>query len=119
MPVYTGITMLAMLASLGLPALMGFVAEFLIFLGSFQIYPALTVLALAGVVVTVAFFLWTIYRIFMGPLNSRWAALPDMDVRERWALVPLAALMVVFGVYPRPLVDAINLAMVAILGSIR
>jgi NADH-quinone oxidoreductase subunit M len=119
LPVYTGITMLAMLASLGLPALMGFVAEFLIFLGSFQIYPALTVFALVGVVVTVAFFLWTIYRIFMGPLNSRWAALPDMDIRERWALVPLAALMVVFGLYPRPLVDAINLAMVAILGSIR
>jgi NADH-quinone oxidoreductase subunit M len=119
LPVYTGLTMLAMLGSLGLPSLMGFVAEFLIFLGSFQVYPRLTVLALVGVVVTVAFFLWAIYRIFMGPLNARWAALPDLDIRERWALVPLAALMIVFGLYPRPLVDAVNLAMVAILGSIR
>ncbi len=119
MPVYTGITMLAMLASLGLPFLMGFVAEFLIFLGSFQIYPRLTVLALVGVVVTVAYFLWAIHRIFYGPLNTRWSGLTDLDVRERWALAPLVALMVVFGVYPRPLVDAINSAMGAILGSIR
>jgi NADH-quinone oxidoreductase subunit M len=119
LPIFTGMTVLAMLASLGLPTLMGFVAEFLIFLGSFQIYPSLTVLAMVGVVVTVAYFLWAIHRIFFGPLNSRWAGLPDMDLREQWALVPLAALMIAFGVYPRPLVDAINQAMVTILGSIR
>jgi NADH-quinone oxidoreductase subunit M len=119
LPVYTGITMLAMLASLGLPGLMGFVAEFLIFLGAFQIYPAYTVLALVGVVVTVAYFLWAIHRMFFGPLNARWAALPDLDGRERWVLIPLVAIMVLLGVYPRPLVDTVNLAMVAILGLIR
>ena len=119
LPVYTGLTMLAMLGSLGLPGLMGFVAEFLIFLGSFQIYPTLTVVALVGVVITVAYFLWAIQRIFFGPLNARWAALPDLDLREEWALVPLAALMVLVGVYPRPLVDTINKAMVAILGMVR
>src|SRR5262249_4432754 len=119
MPVYTGVTMVAMLASLGLPLLMGFVAEFLIFLGSFQVYPRLTVVALVGVVVTVAYCLLAIHRMFYGPLNSRWSRLTDLDVRERWALAPLVALMVVFGVYPRPLVDAINAAMVAILGSPR
>ncbi len=119
MPVYTAITMVAMLASLGLPLLMGFVAEFLIFLGSFQVYPTLTVVALVGVVVTVAYFLWAIQRIFYGPLNKRWSGLADLDGRERWALAPLVALMVAFGVYPRPLVDAINAAMAAILGSVR
>jgi len=119
LPVYTGVTMLMMLGSLGLPGLMGFVAEFLIFLGSYPVYPVLTVLALVGVVITVAYFLWTILRMFTGPLNPRWRALPDMDGRERWALVPLAAAMVVFGVYPRPLLDVINLAMVNLLGLIR
>lgn len=119
MPVYAGLTMLAMLASLGLPMLMGFVGEFLIFLGSFQVYPELTVVALVGVVITVAYFLWAIHRIFFGPLNTRWSGLPDLDGREQWALAPLAALMIVFGVYPRPLVDTINAAMAAILGSIR
>ncbi len=119
LPVYTGITIVAMLASLGLPGLMGFVAEFLIFLGAFQIYPALTVLALAGVVITVAYFLWAIQRLFFGPLNTRWETLPDMDGRERWALGPLIALMVAAGIYPRPLVDMINLAMVNILSLLR
>jgi NADH-quinone oxidoreductase subunit M len=119
LPVYTGITMVAMLASLGLPGLMGFVAEFLIFLGAFQVYPRLTVLALVGVVITVAYFLWAIYRIFCGPLNTRWAALTDMDTRERWALYPLVALMLFFGMFPRALVDTVNLAMVALLGMIR
>ncbi len=119
LPVYTGITMLAMLASLGLPGLMGFVAEFLIFLGSFQIYPVMTVAALAGVVITVAYFLWAIHRLFFGPLNMRWDTLLDMDGREKWALIPLAALMVLVGVYPRPLVDMINLAMLNILSLLR
>jgi len=119
LPVYTGVTILMMLGSLGLPGLMGFVAEFLIFLGAFQIYPTLTVIALVGVVITVALFLWTIHRIFFGPLNPRWAGLSDLDGRERWALVPLAALMVVIGIYPRPLVDAVNLATIAILGMSR
>ena len=119
LPVYTGITMVAMLASLGLPGLMGFVAEFLIFLGAFPIYQALTVLALAGVVITVAYFLWAIHRLFYGPLNTRWEALPDMDGREKWALIPLVALMVAVGIYPRPLMDVINLAMVNVLSLLR
>jgi NADH-quinone oxidoreductase subunit M len=119
LPVYTGLTMLAMLASLGLPGLMGFVAEFSIFLGAYQIYPAFTVVALAGVVITVAFFLWTIYRIFWGPLNARWTALPDLDGREAWALAPLAALMIAVGMYPAPLVGAINAAMLSVLNFVR
>jgi NADH-quinone oxidoreductase subunit M len=119
LPVYTGVTMLAMLASLGLPGLMGFVAEFSIFLGAYQIYPALTVAALAGVVITVAFFLWTIYRIFWGPLNARWAGLPDLDGREAWTLVPLAALMIAIGLYPAPVVGTINAAMIEIMSLVR
>jgi NADH-quinone oxidoreductase subunit M len=119
LPVYSGLTILAMLASLGLPGLVGFVAEFLIFLGAFQIYPVLTVITLTAVVITVAYFLWAIHRMFFGPLNTRWAQLPDMDGRERWALVPLAALMVIVGIYPGPLVGAVNMAMVNILRLVR
>ncbi len=119
LPVYTGITTLAMLASLGLPGLMGFVAEFFIFLGSFGVFPYLTVVAVTGVVFTAAMFLWTIQRIFLGPLNPRWATLPDMDAREKVALVPLAALMVLFGIYPKPLVDLINAAMTGLVTALR
>ena len=119
LPVYTGLMMLAMLASLGLPGLMGFVAEFSIFLGAYQIYPTLTVVSLVGVVITVAFFLWTIYRIFWGPLNAKWGGLPDLDGREAWTLAPLAALMIAIGLYPAPVVNAINAAMLGILSLVR
>ncbi len=111
LPAYGSLTIMAMLASLGLPALMGFVAEFLVFVGSFGIFPELTAVAVTGVLFSAGMFLWTIQRIFLGPLNQKWAALPDIDRREAISLVPLAALMIVFGIYPRPLLDVINVAM--------
>src|SRR2546426_494217 len=119
LPIYTGITMVAMLASLGLPGLMGFVAEFFIFVGSFGIFPYLTVVAVTGVIFTAAMFLWTIQRIFLGPFNERWAGLPDMDTREKISLVPLAVLMVIFGLYPRPLLGVVNAAMTTLVGMVR
>ena len=119
LPFYTGITMVAMLASLGLPGLMGFIAEFFIFLGSFAIFPYLTVVAVTGVVLTAAMFLWTIQRIFLGPANPRWAGLPDMDGREKVALVPLTVAMLIFGVYPKPLLDLINTAVVGLVTAFR
>ncbi len=117
LPVYSGITMLAMLASLGLPGLMGFVAEFFIFVGSFGVFPYLTAVAVTGVVFSAAMFLWTIQRIFLGPPNERWARLPDMDLREKISLVPLAVLMLIFGIYPKPLLDVINAAMAVLTGA--
>jgi NADH-quinone oxidoreductase subunit M len=119
LPVYSGITMMAMLASLGLPGLMGFVAEFFIFVGSFGVFPYLTAVAVTGVVFSAAMFLWTIQRIFLGPFNERWAQLPDMDRREKISLVPLAVLMVIFGLYPKPLLDVINAAMAVVAGGAR
>ncbi len=118
-PVFAAAAFVAMLASLGLPGLMGFVAEFLIFLGAYQVFPVLTVLALVGVVLTVVYFLWAIYRLFFGPLNQRWAALPDLDGRERWVLAPLCGLMVIVGMYPGPLVAVINATVANILGLVR
>jgi len=119
LPLYTGITLIAMLASLGLPGLMGFVAEFFIFVGSFGIFPYLTAVAVTGVVFTAAMFLWTIQRIFLGPFNERWAGLPDLDTREKVSLVPLAVLMVLFGLYPKPLLDVINAAMTVLTTAVR
>src|SRR3990170_4471433 len=117
LPVYSGITMLAMLASLGLPGLMGFVAQVFIFVGSFGVFPYLSAVAVTGVVFSAAMFLWTIQRIFLGPLNDRWMALPDMDLREKISLVPLAVLMLIFGIYPKPLLDVINTAMTVLAGG--
>ena len=108
-----------MLASLGLPGLMGFVAEFFIFVGSFGVFPYLTAVAVTGVIFTAAMFLWTIQRIFLGPFNERWSGLPDMDGREKLTLVPLAAMMVIFGLYPLPLLDIIDAAMSGLVTALR
>lgn len=115
LPKYGAVTITAMFASLGLPGLMGFVAEFLIFVGSFAILPVHTALAALGIVITAAFFLWTIQRIFLGPTNPKWMNLSDLDRREAWSLIPLVVLMVVFGIYPRPLVEFLNLSAIQVI----
>jgi NADH-quinone oxidoreductase subunit M len=110
MPVYAGIMMMACFASLGLPGLAGFVSEFMVFMGSFPLYPTLVAVGVLGVVITAGFFLWMIQRVFWGPVNVRWQALEDMDGGELFATVPLAALMLAIGLYPMPILRLINAA---------
>lgn len=121
-PIYAGLMMLATFASLGLPGLAGFVSEFLVFLGSFGAatlaYQIIVGLSLIGVVITAAFLLWMIQRIFLGPLNPRWQDLQDMDKGELAAIVPLGVLMLAIGVYPWPLLSLINGAMETIVRSL-
>jgi NADH-quinone oxidoreductase subunit M len=57
---------------------------------------------------TAAFFLILIKKVFMGPLNTRWEGLKDMDVREWVACTPLAILMLVLGVFPNIVLNPIN-----------
>jgi NADH-quinone oxidoreductase subunit M len=118
MPIYAGLMMLASFASLGLPGLAGFVSEFLVFLGSFGAatlaYRIIVGLSLIGVVITAAFLLWMIQRIFLGDLNPRWQGLKDMDRGELAAIVPLAAIMLAVGIYPYPILSLMNLAMTAL-----
>src|SRR3990170_901825 len=63
--------------------------------------------------------LGVIQRVFLGPANPRWKGLADLDTRELVALVPLTVLMVIFGVYPRPLLDIINAAMTTLVAALR
>lgn len=115
LPVYTGITVTAALASLGLPGLAGFISEFMCFLGAFLGKPPLiktiTVLSMSGVVITAGFFLWMIQRMFLGPLKETWAGLSDMNARELFCLVPLVILMLVLGIFPRLALDLMNVTM--------
>ncbi len=108
MPEYSAMVGLAFMASLGLPGLCGFISEALCFLGAFPVFTALTAISALGVIVTAAYYLWTIQRMFLGPLNPRYAGLPDMNWRERLTLYPLAALIILLGFYPMPLLDLMN-----------
>ncbi len=109
-PIYAGVMMMACFASLGLPGLAGFVSEFMVFMGSFPLYKLIVALSVIGVVITAAFFLWMIQRVFLGPVNVRWKGLKDMDAGELFATVPLAALMLAIGIYPMPVIRVINAA---------
>jgi NADH-quinone oxidoreductase subunit M len=115
-PVYAGLLILAAFASLGLPGLAGFVAEFLIFRGAYASLTTLTFIAILGIVITAAYFLWkVIQRVLLGTLNQAWANLPDLHAYEVITLAPLAVLMVLIGLYPSWILDTINTASVAFL----
>lgn len=105
MPVYTGITTLAFMASLGLPGLSGFVGEALSLLGAYDKFKLLTILSTIGIVVGAAYFLWTLQRVFLGDLNPKYEALPEINGREILTLVPLGILTIVLGVWPNFAID--------------
>lgn len=108
-PSYYAVVLLTVLASLGLPGLSGFVAEFMVFRGVVAIMPLLAVLGVLGVVVTAAFFLWKVIQgMFLGPLNEKWAGLPDMERYELLCMAPLIFFMCLFGLYPVPIINIMN-----------
>jgi len=107
-PRLAGITMLAAFASLGLPGLAGFVAEFQIFAGTLGVFPWLAGIGLLGIVITAALFLRMIQQVFLGDLPVRWDGWRDLSKAELYALVPLAALVVIIGVAPAWLIRVVD-----------
>ncbi len=116
-PYYYGIFMVAGFASLGLPGLAGFWAEFFVFRGAFDIVRAWAAIGVIGVVVTAGYILWRIVQsVFLGEYNEEWGdRLWDMEKFEKVTLWPLIAVMVLIGLYPTPLVNFFNRAAVEIL----
>ncbi|HUU01384.1 MAG TPA: NADH-quinone oxidoreductase subunit M [Myxococcota bacterium] len=108
MPEYSAMVGLAFMASLGLPGLCGFISEALCFVGAFPVFTTLTVISAFGVIITAAYYLWTIQRMFFGPLNEKYKKLLDLNWRERLCLYPLAAIIIFLGFYPMPILDLIN-----------
>lgn len=106
-PVLTGAFGLAAFASLGLPGLSGFVAEFQIFVGVFGAEPVIAAIALLGVLITAGLFLWTLQRVFLGELPERWEGMRDLAWHERAALFPMLALVVAIGLMPSIVLDVI------------
>jgi NADH-quinone oxidoreductase subunit M len=104
----TGATVLAAFASLGLPGLAGFVAEFQVFAGALAVYPWLAGIGLVGIVITAALFLRMLQRLFLGPLPERWRTFPDLTRTETFGLSTLLILVVIIGVYPIWLLEVID-----------
>jgi NADH-quinone oxidoreductase subunit M len=64
--------------------------------------------ATAGIILASIYILWMYQRTMTGPVRAEVASMPDLRPRELWAVGPLVALLIVFGVYPKPLLDVIN-----------
>lgn len=99
-PTYTGLSTLGFFAALGLPGMSGFVSEALVLIGAWEVFPIMTCLAVIGIVITAAFLLWTLQRVFLGPLNEKYKDMPDVNGRELFTLVPLAFLCILLGIAP-------------------
>ncbi|MBI5525799.1 MAG: NADH-quinone oxidoreductase subunit M [Deltaproteobacteria bacterium] len=119
MPEYSALTGLAFMASLGLPGLAGFISEALCFLGAFPVFRALTIFSAIAVIITAAYYLWTMQRMFLGKLNEKYAEMKPVTWRERFTLYPLAVIIVILGFYPMPVLDLINPTLFWLVGTIR
>ena len=111
-PVFTGLMGISLFSSLGLPGLNGFVGEFLIFKGVFPLAPWAAAISTIGILVTAIFLLTLIQRVFCGPLNERWAKLPDLTTAERLLVLPSIALMFVLGIWPQFILGVVDATVV-------
>jgi NADH-quinone oxidoreductase subunit M len=107
-PVLAGLFLISGLAALSLPGLSTFVSEFLVLVGTFTRYKVAASFATAGIILASIYILWMYQRTMTGPVREDVATMPDLRPRELWAVGPLIALLIVFGVYPKPLLDVIN-----------
>ena len=107
-PVLAGVFTLAMLASIGVPGLNGFVGEFLILIGTFVAHRWWAVAAITGVVIAAVYLLWSYQQVFHGEPTAEDATTRDLSLNERLIVAPLIVLIVLLGVFPKPVLDRIT-----------
>jgi NADH-quinone oxidoreductase subunit M len=101
--------MIATLSSLGLPLLNGFIGEFVILSGTYQVSIKYVAWAVIGIILGAAYLLWLYQRVMFGPVtNAVNEHLPDLNAREYATLIPLLILCFWIGIYPGPLFKVIE-----------
>jgi NADH-quinone oxidoreductase subunit M len=111
-PVYGGILIFTSMASLGLPGMAGFVAEFQVVRGTWPVLTAWTAISMLGLLMTGAYILKGIKQVLHGPLNKNWVGhLTEINVREIIVMAPLMVLIIAIGVWPMWIMDVVNKAM--------
>jgi NADH-quinone oxidoreductase subunit M len=117
MPRLGGLAMVLAMASLGLPGLGSFVAEFLVLAGSWPVFPVVTAVAVTGLVAAAIYALRIVQSVFHGKrheANGRGregARLPDLGGRELASLSAVAALLLWLGLFPQPVLESVRVAM--------
>ncbi len=118
-PLLAGILSFAAFASLGLPGLSGFVAEFLVLVGAFLTKRIWATIGATGVIITAGYLLWMLQRVVMGTLPEKYSNLLDVNKRELFTLVPLMAGILIIGLYPESILYFINNSIVALTGMVK
>jgi NADH-quinone oxidoreductase subunit M len=106
MPLYAAAFMVFTLANVGLPGTTGFIGEFLSLIGTFRVNTWVATLATLGTIGSAAYSLWLYRKVIFGALvKPTLAAITDLDYREIITLGPLVVLTILFGIYPKPVLD--------------
>jgi NADH-quinone oxidoreductase subunit M len=108
MPLFVFAFAVAGLASLGLPGLSGFVAEFHVFVGTFETYPWAAALGIFAAAMTAVYILRMMAMAFFGPFNERWNELKEMTYFERATAALLLSFLLFMGLWPAPFIDRIQ-----------
>lgn len=107
-PVLCGIFLTGGMALLGLPGMSGFVSEFMAFLGLFQREPVITILGVIGLILTAVYTLRAIMKTSFGPMEERWSRLSDIRWTESVPMLALLAMILLIGIYPAVLGEALG-----------
>jgi len=107
-PKLAGVFLIAGLSSLALPGLSSFVSEFLVLVGTFERYKAVSIVATTAIILAALYVLWLYQRTMTGPLKSGLEGMKDLRTREVAAVAPLIALIIGLGFYPKPVLDIVN-----------
>jgi len=111
MPKYAFVFMIFALAALGLPGTSGFVGEFLVLVGAFQINIFVAVLASLGVILAAVYMLWLYKRVIFGKMaSSEIKEMADLNRIELYIFASLVFLILFFGIYPEPLFNTIDIS---------
>jgi NADH-quinone oxidoreductase subunit M len=106
MPLYALVFMVFTMANVGLPGTSGFVGEFMTLIGTFKVSVPTATFATTGVILSAAYALWLYRKVVFGALTKpSLASIKDLTFREGIIMVPLMALTILFGFYPKPVLD--------------
>ncbi|MFE2626148.1 NADH-quinone oxidoreductase subunit M, partial [Streptomyces caelestis] len=107
-PVLAGTFLIGGLATLSLPGLAPFVSEFLVLVGTFSAYPVAGIIATSGIVLAALYVLVLYQRTMTGPVQESVRSMPDLKARELAVALPLIAVLIFLGVFPKPLTEVVN-----------
>ena len=120
MPAYALVFMFFTMANVGLPGTSGFIGEFLVLMGIFQVNTWVAAVATSGVIFSAAYALWLYRRVAFGPLDkASLATIQDMSRRERAVFAPLVVMTLLLGVYPSVVTDITGASVGALITEFR